>query len=251
MTIALRSLLKLTWIEIKIFAREPLGLFGSLLIPLIVFFGLARFIGPNVTGPPRSGWPGGGFLPVLTTVLMALSAVSSLITIVSIYREGGILKRLRATPLQPPIILSTHVIVKLLFTGLTMFLMFLAGRRYFPPGAPVPYVSFGVAVLFATWAILSLGFVIASLVPTARFAQPIATFILYPMVVLSGLFFPIAALPPLMQWLAKLLPLSYAVSLLSGIWRGDAWSAHMLDVAALVATFLVCTAVSSRVFRWE
>src|SRR5215510_15323396 len=128
--IALRSLVKLTWLEIKIFAREPLGLFGSLFIPLIVFLGLARFVGPGVTGPPRSGWPGGGFLPVLTTVLIALSAVSSLITIISIYREGGILKRLRVTPLHPAIILTAHVIVKLLLTVVTMVLLFVAGRRY-------------------------------------------------------------------------------------------------------------------------
>lgn len=249
--ITLRSLLKLTWLEMKIFAREPLGLFGSIFIPLIVFVGLARMIGPAVVGPARGGWPGGGFLPVLTTILIALSAVSSLITIVSIYREGGILKRLRATPLRPTVILSSHVIVKLVLTIVTMFLMFLAGRRYVPAGVAVPYAAFGIAALFATWSILSIGFVIASLVPTARFAQPVATFILYPMIVLSGLFFSIATLPPLMQSVARVLPLTYAVSLLSGIWKGDAWSAHLVDVAALAVTFLVCTAISSRVFRWE
>ena len=126
---------------------------------------------------------------------MALSAVSSLVTIISIYREGGILKRLRATPLSPTVILSAHVIVKLLFTILTLFIMVLAGRRYIPPGADVPLVWYGIALTFTTWAILSIGFLIASIVPTARFAQPLAALILYPMVALSGLFFPIADLP--------------------------------------------------------
>jgi ABC-2 type transport system permease protein len=251
-TIALRSLAKLTWLEIKIFAREPLGLFGSIVIPLLVFLGLSRVVSPAaVMGPARRGWPGGGFLPVLTTVLIALSAVGSLITIISIYREGGILKRLRATPLHPAIILTTHVIVKLLLTVVTMVVLFLAGRRYVPPDAQVPFISFGIAVLFATWAILSIGFVIASLVPTARFAQPVATFVLYPMLIVSGLFFPIAMLPPAAQLLARALPLTYAVSLLSGIWKGDPWSMHIVDVFALVLTFVVCVALSSKVFRWE
>ena len=251
MTIAIRSLVKLTWLEIKIFAREPLGLFGSIAIPLVVFLLLARFLRPSMSGPTRPSSVDGGFLPVLTTVLIALSAVGSLITIISIYREGGILKRLRATPLRPAIILGAHVIVKLLFTALTMFLMYLAGRRLVPPGTQVHYLSFGVAVLFATWAILSIGFVIASLVPTARFAQPIATFVLYPMLALSGLFFPLSNLPSGMQVLAKVLPLTYAVSLLSGIWKGDTWLTHAFDVVALVATFLICVGVSSKVFRWE
>jgi ABC-2 type transport system permease protein len=108
-----------------------------------------------------------------------------------------------------------------------------------------------VALLFATWAILSLGFVIASLVPTARFAQPVATLLLYPMMALSGLFFPIAMLPPALQIASKMIPLTYAVSLLNGIWNGEPWSAHVVDVAALVLTFVVCTALSAKVFRWE
>jgi ABC-2 type transport system permease protein len=253
MLIAIRSLMKLTWLELKIFAREPLGLVGTIAIPLVVFLGLAQFVGPAAVAmrPPRPSALGGGFLPVLTTVLIALSAVGSLITIISIYREGGILKRLRATPLRAVIILCTHVVVKLLLTALTMVLLYMAGRRYVPAGVQVPYLRFIVAALFATWGILSIGFVIASLVPTARFAQPVATFVLYPMLVLSGLFFPIALLPPILQAVARLLPLTYAVSLLSGIWNGEPWSAHLLDVAALIATFGLCTIVSSRVFRWE
>jgi ABC-2 type transport system permease protein len=89
--ITVRALFTLTWLELKIFAREPLGLFGSVGIPLLVFLVFARLAGPAVTSAPRPNWPGGAFLPVLTTLLVALTAVNSLITIVSIYREGGIL----------------------------------------------------------------------------------------------------------------------------------------------------------------
>ena len=96
-----------------------------------------------------------------------------------------------------------------------------------------------------------MGFLIASLVPTARFAQPIASLILYPMIGLCGLFTPIATLPPSLRVVAHLLPLTYAASLLKGIWMGDAWSAHVVDLAALSVTFVVCTALSAKVFRWE
>jgi len=58
-------------------------------------------------------------------------------------------------------------------------------------------------------------------------------------------------LPPALQAVAHVLPLTYAVSLLQGIWKGEAWSAHMGDVAALVLVFLICTALSAKVFRWE
>ena len=73
--------------------------------------------------------------------------------------------------------------------------MVLAGRRYYPIGADVPWLSFTLALLFTTICLISLGFVLASLVPTARFAQPLGTLVFYPMLGLCGLFVPIAALP--------------------------------------------------------
>ena len=247
-----RGLLKLTWLEIKIFAREPLGLVGTLVVPIAVFIVAGRAFGsaPRASSPQMARLVGVD-LPVLAAVLMALSAVMSLVTIISIYREGGILKRLRATPLRPATILGAQVLVKLLFTALTLGLMVAAGKRYYPVPVDVRPVSFTLALLLATAALLSLGFIIASLVPTARFAQPIAGALLYPMLGVSGLFVPVEALPAGVQIVARVLPVTYAVSLLRGIWRGESWLAHGGDAAALVLTTVVCVAVSSRVFRWE
>jgi ABC-2 type transport system permease protein len=248
----LRGLWKLTWIEIKIFLREPLGAFGTIGFPVLIFLVLGRVLG---RGQTPSSLAATGFvrvgLPVLASILISLSAVLSLVTIISIYREGGILKRLRATPLRPQTILSAHVIVKLILTAASLALMVLAGKRYYPVGVQVPFFSFTIALLVSTWSILSIGFLIASIVPTARFAQPIGAIILYPMLAVSGLFVPIASLPPALHAVARVVPLTYTVSLLEGIWRGDAWSAHVGDVAALVFIFVVCTALSAKVFRWE
>jgi ABC-2 type transport system permease protein len=247
----MKGLWQLTWLEIKIFVREPLGLFGTVGIPVLVFLGLGRVMRAAATpASPEEAFLRAG-LPVFAAILMAISAVVSLVTVIAIYREGGILKRLRATPLSPTVILSAHVLVKLIFTILTLAIMVLLGRRYFPPGAPVPLFSYAVALTFTTWAILSIGFFIASIVPTARFAQPLAAIILYPMIVVSGLFFPVSVLPQWMQVAARALPLGYAVSLLDGIWRGQGWASHVGDVAALALFFLAFTAISSRMFRWE
>ena len=247
-----RGLWKLTWLEIKIFMREPLGAFGSIFFPVVVFVVAGRIMGgrftPNfiaATGFVRVG------MPVFVSMLIALSGVLSLVTIISIYREGGILRRLRATPLRPQTILTAHVLVKLALTVVSMALMVLAGKRYYPIHVDVPIFGFAMALLISTWSILSIGFLIASIVPTARFAQPIGAAILYPMLALSGLFVPMQSLPPVLQVVARVLPLTYAVSLLQGIWKGEAWSAHIGDVAALVVVFAICTALSAKVFRWE
>ena len=247
----MRGLWKLTWLEIKIFVREPLGFIGSVLVPLLVFIGMGKLIGGGKPAPPELSTAVNVEIPVLGALLIAMSAVLSLITIISIYREGGILKRLRATPLRPVTILTAHVLVKLLLTAFTLGLMGLAGRRFYPATLHVPVLSFALALLVATVSLLAIGFIVASVVPTARFAQPVGSLLLYPMIAVSGLFVPLHSLPPVLRFLARLLPLSYAVSLLKGIWQGHPWSAHLTDMLALVVIFLVCTSLSSRLFRWS
>jgi len=248
----LRGLLTLTWLEIKIFVREPLGVIGTVGIPVLVFIVLGRMFKPRAAQLPANAPDLMTVdLPILAAILIALSAVLSLITIVAIYREGGILKRLRATPLSPVTILGAHVVVKLAFTVCSLGLLVLAGKRLFPGVMQVNVFSFTMAVLLGTLGILSLGFVIASLVPTARFAQPIGAVVLYPMLVVSGLFFPLRQLPTALRAVAYLLPTTHAVALLQGVWDGSGWGAHWVNAAALLALFLAYCALATRVFRWE
>jgi ABC-2 type transport system permease protein len=118
-------------------------------------------------------------------------------------------------------------------------------------GIDLPVGSFVAALLYCTICLLSLGFLVASIIPTARFAQPIASVVLYPMIALSGLFFPIAILPAPLGAVARVLPLTPAVSLLRGVVGHEAWSAHLGDLAALALYFVAFIALSARVFRWE
>jgi ABC-2 type transport system permease protein len=91
----------------------------------------------------------------------------------------------------------------------------------------------------------------ASLVPTARFAQPIGAAVLYPMLAVSGLFFPLDRLPRTLRTIAYLLPTTHAVALLQGVWDRSGWSAHWMNAVALLALFAAYTALSTKVFRWE
>src|SRR4051794_1153614 len=112
----MRGLWQLTWLEIKIFVREPLGAIGAVAVPVAVFVLIGRAFGNRVptmpAGVPATVATG---IPILASLLIGINAVLSLVTIISIYREGGILRRLRATPLRPHTILTAHVLVKLLF----------------------------------------------------------------------------------------------------------------------------------------
>jgi ABC-2 type transport system permease protein len=127
----------------------------------------------------------------------------------------------------------------------------LAGREFFAGAGNVNLWSFTLALLLGTLSIISVGFVISSIIPTARFAQPLGSVLLYPMVALSGLFFPLDALPTGWRVFANMLPTTHAVALMQGVWDGAGWGAHWVNVLGLVAVFAVCSAVSTKTFRWE
>lgn len=248
----MRGLWRLIWVEIKIFFREPLGAFGTVVAPVLV---LVLFGKIGTTVVPRAQAAASSFftidVPVFVAILIAINAVISLVAIVSIYRESGILKRLSTTPLRPQTILTAHVIVKLILTAGTLALTLLLASDSLMRQTGNPIVSFILATVIATVSILSIGFVIASIVPTARFAQPISSILLYPMIALSGLFVPLSAFSPSFRSFARMLPLTPAVSLLQGIWRKDPWLVHIGDIAGLAFFFIVCTALSTRIFRWS
>lgn len=246
----LKGFWKLSWVEMKIFVREPMGFLGTIGMPVILFLLLGRMFraGPvdlRTTGTPPFN------VAILAALLIALGSVQSLIAIIAIYREGGILKRLRATPLSPVTILSAQVGVKLAFALLSLALLVLVGQRVFPGVMHVNLLSFTPALLLSTLSILSLGFVIASVVPTARFAQPISSAVFYPMLALSGVFFPIERLPPAARIIALGLPTTHAAALLQGIWDGAGWGPYWGNAVALLLFFAAFTALSAKVFRWE
>ena len=246
----LKGFWKLSWVETKVFVREPMGFVGTVGIPVILFLVLGRMLRVGrLDVAPAAAVPFN--VAILAALLIALGSVQSLVVIIAIYREGGVLKRLRATPLSPVTILSAQVGVKLAFALLSLGLLVLAGKRVFPGVMHVNLLSFAAALVLSTLSILSLGFVLASIVPTARFAQPIGTAVLYPMVALSGMFYPLARLPRALRIVALGLPTTHAVALMQGIWDGAGWRAHWPNAVALLLLFAALTLLSTKVFRWE
>jgi ABC-2 type transport system permease protein len=75
--------------------------------------------------------------------------------------------------------------------------------------------------------------------------------LLYPLMFLSGAFFPVELLPPAVQKVSAFTPLTYVVNLLRGMWGGQPWGDHLLDVAVLTAMLLLGVIVSVKTFRWE
>jgi len=247
----MHALTKLTWTELKLYFREPIGAFFTLVFPLMMLF----LFGSMYGNEPSEYFNGYGSVdvsvPGYTAMIIATSALMSLTIVISAYRENGILRRLRATPLRPQAILFAQVIVIFTMTLAGMVLLIIAGKLVYNLRFNGNPWSVALAFTFASLSFFSLGFVLAGLLPSARSAQLVGMVLLYPMIFLSGATIPLEVLPEGVRSVARFLPLTYVVNLLRGLWIGEAWSQLWTEVIVLAGLLVAGVVISVLTFRWE
>jgi ABC-2 type transport system permease protein len=167
------------------------------------------------------------------------------------YRENGVLRRLRTTPVSPLVVLAAQVVVVFCMTLLGMLLLVAAGKLVYHVRFEGNAFSVLGGFVLCSLSFFGMGFILAGLMPTARTAQIVGLVLLYPMMFLSGAGFPRELLPEAIKKVAAFLPLTYVVNLLRGLWVGEAWSNHLLDVGVLAAMLILGVVISVKTFRWE
>jgi ABC-2 type transport system permease protein len=247
----MQALTKYTWTEIKLFLREPIGAFFTLVFPLMMLFLFGTIYG-NDPSPYFNGYGTVDVsVPAYTAMIIGTTGIMSLSITMSAYREKGILRRLRATPLRPQVILVAQVVVIFMMTVAGILLLILAGKLFYNLRFDGNPISIALAFVLGSLSFFSLGFVLASVMPTARTAQVVGMVIFYPMLFLSGAGLPLEMLPDGVRKISDFLPLTHVVTLLRGLWIGDAWNLHMTEVIVLAGLLVAGVLISARAFRWE
>ena len=247
----MKSLLKMTWMETKLFLREPVGAFFTLAFPLMMLFLFGSIYGNEPT--PMFGGHGtiDISVPSYTAMIIATSGLMSITITMAAYRENGVLRRLRTTPVSPLVVLTAQVVVVFTMTSLGMLLLVITGNLVYHVRFEGNALSVLAGFVLCCLSFFGLGFILAGVMRTARTAQIVGLVLLYPMLFLSGAGFPRELLPETIKKVSTFLPLTYVVNLLRGLWIGEAWSRHATDAIVLAAMLVVGVLVSARIFRWE
>jgi ABC-2 type transport system permease protein len=247
----MKSLLKMTWMEAKLFMREPMSAFFTLVFPLLYLF-LFGIISGNEPTPQFGGQRTiDASIPGLTAVIICITGLMAINMTMSTYREKGVLRRLRTTPVSPLVVLVAQVIVVFVMTALGMLLLVIAGNLVYHVRFEGNAFSLLAGFVLSSLSFFALGFILASIMPTARSAWIVGMVLMYPMMFLSGAFFTVEILPTAIQKVSAFMPLTYVVNLLRGLWTGEPWGNHVLDVSVLVGMLLIGIIVSAKTFRWE
>jgi ABC-2 type transport system permease protein len=242
---------KLTLTDIRLYLREPIGTFFTLVFPAM----LVLLFGAIYGNKPMEIFGGYGSMdismPGYTAMILATVGLLSIPITTANYRENGVLRRFKVTPLKPLTYIVSDLTANLLATILGMLGIVLLGWLLFHVRFEGQVWAVAFALIYCFLAMAAVGYLIASLAPGPRAAQVIGLAILYPMLFLSGAGMPIEILPASLQRIANFLPLYYVVKLLRGAWFGAPLSDMWLSILILGIMLVVCGGIATKLFKWD
>lgn len=235
--------------EGKLFVREPMMIFWGVLFPvaLLVIIGAA-------SGDKHQKSLGGlRFIVVYTPTVMvftlAILALNALPAALAAYREKGYLRRLSTTPVGAVRLLGAQFTIIFCVSALAVILLAVVARLAFNVPLPQNVGGFVLAIVLGAGAMLGLGTLIASLVPTPRTASVVGSLLFFPMMFFAGLWVPRAEMGSVLRHISDFMPLGALVAAVqnteAGHWAG---TSHLLVLLAWAA--VMCLA-AGRLFRWE
>ncbi|OLZ44229.1 ABC transporter permease [Amycolatopsis keratiniphila] len=244
------ALARLTVAETKLFFREPMLVFFVLAFPPLLLVVLGAF--PALREP--SADLGGAraitlYLPIIVTMGLALFALNSVTQLLATYREKGVLRRMRTTPVEPHVMLGAQLLMSTIMSVATMLVVLAIGRVLYDVGLPRQLPAYLIAYLLTALAMFAIGLLVASVAPTGKSAGAIGTLLFFPILFFAGLWVPRAEMNDVLRKISDFTPLGAGVQSLQ-----DAAAGHWpqpLQVAVLLGWTIVAGGLAARYFRWE
>lgn len=238
----------------RVFWRNPMYVFFTVIQPLIFLVIFVEVFGNDTT---RVGGDviklSTYYVPAIVSMSVVTATFFNLTIALTRMREGGILKRLRGTPLPPRIFLVGRVGTSLVVVALLVVLVTGIGHVAYGVALPTHTLPGVLLALFAgATAFSCLAFAVTAFVPSVDAAAPIVNVVMLPLLFISGVFIPSDQIPAGMRHAADVFPIKHLFdALLTGFdpstsGAGVSWD----DLAVIVAWGLFGFAVALRRFRW-
>lgn len=238
----------------KAFWRNVPAVFFSLVLPVIFLLIFATLFGGDGGGDRRFGLAGGSYYVPGIIVLGVVSATLLNVAIgITLQREQGILKRLRATPLPPGVFIAGRALSAIANALLIAAVIMLLGRLLYGveiSGAGLAGVI--VTCTVAAAAFCCLGFAISTIIPNEDAAPAVTNAIVLPVYFISGVFFPVDDAPSWLRAIAETFPVRHFTEAMLGAYspRTSGTGVDAVDLLIVAAWGIGAAVIATRRFRW-
>ena len=244
------ALLRLTATETRLFSREPLDWGFALVLPPLLLAILGAIPSFRV---PEEGLGGLRVIdlypPIIVAIAITMLALMTLPQRFATYRDKGVLRRMRITPVRPAMMLGAQLLLCLMMSLVTLVVVLAVARLVFAVDLPQQVFAYLIAFVLTALTMLAIGLLVASLAPTGPAAGVIGTVLLFPLLFLAGLWIPRASMNDVLLTISDFSPLGAGVQALQDATAGS-WP-QLLHVVVLLGWTIICGGLAARYFRWE
>ncbi|MGQ9779073.1 MAG: ABC transporter permease [Bacillota bacterium] len=167
-------------------------------------------------------------------------------------REQKVLKSLGATPLPRVMVLGAEILVRLLLSLLQFGILMAIGIFLFKIKITGDWLLILGLVLLGAVTFITLGYMLISFARTIESGQGLAQLVQFPMMFLSGIFFPVEIMPKFMLPVVRTMPLTYLGDALRQTMVGmPAQYPLLLEVGVLAGWSVACSLLALAFWRWE
>jgi len=167
-------------------------------------------------------------------------------------REKKVLKRFGATPVSRTTVVASQVVYRLILAVVQAVIILIVATAVFKVQITGNLFALFGMVLLGAMAFISIGYFAVARAKTVESAMPIIQLVQFPMLFLSGIFFPVDIMPSFMRPIINALPLTYLGDAFRQIMvSGTPLYPMWLDVTVLGIWLVVCVGLAVRLFRWE
>ena len=192
------------------------------------------------------------FIPGILAMSLMNSGVIGLSTAFVIYRERGILRRIKVTPFPLTNFIVARIVSQLLIAVAQAVILTGIGMAFFNLHLDGNLLLALLVVIVGALTFLSIGFAISGFAKNAETAASYANLVTFPMLFLSGVFFSIDSAPSWIKPITKVLPLSYLVNALRDVMtRGRGFGAIWVDLIVMLGVFAAAMIFAVRFFKWD
>jgi ABC-2 type transport system permease protein len=190
------------------------------------------------------------FLPGMIGMTAMTTSVFTAVSLSARFKENGVFHKLATTPLKRYEWILSRTIYNVLISFLGMAVMMILGLTIFNMKMTVDAVSL-LMVAMASLMFTGIGMIIARFVKDPDGADAAANVITFPMMFLSGTFFPLSQMPQFLQTIAQVLPLTYVNEGLRATLIFGQPQQAILNTAIITVLGLLSIAVGSWITKWE
>lgn len=192
------------------------------------------------------------FVPGILAMSIMNAGMIGLATNFVSFRERGILRRIKVTPLALWKFILTRIIASLVITLIASAVLIVMAKVVWGLDVRGNWLVILAMLLLGGLSFLGIGYAIAAVSRNVETAAAYGNALTFPMLFLSGVFIPVSSMPGWLQPLAAILPLRYLVDALrQPMMYGNGISAIWVPMLVLTGIFVVCFAFAIRFFKWD